>query len=131
MTNFAQYFVVALVIYLLFDLIWLGLLAKNFYKNQLGNLMNDKPNWLVTGLFYLVYAMGLTFFVIQPSIVNANNVPTVILSGVIFGLVTYAAYDLTNLATLKNLSYVLSVVDLIWGAIITASTAILTYIIFI
>jgi len=83
------------------DGLWLGLVARNFYRQQLGALMAARPNWVAAGLFYLLFAVGVAYFVVNPAI--ADDQPTRALwRGALLGLVAYATYDLTNHATIKG-----------------------------
>jgi len=125
---FIKLYIIALPIFLLIDAIWLGLIAKGFYSKHIGALMKSDVSWLSAGIFYLIFIAGLVFFVIQPNL-SDKSMLAVILSGLFFGLVTYATYDLTNYATLKDWPLVVVVVDLLWGAIISAVVSALTYLI--
>ena len=125
---FVKLYLIALPIFLALDAIWLGLVSKDFYKNQIGSLMKEDINWTAAIIFYLIYIFGLVFFVIAPS-VDKNSSLRALFTGAIFGFITYATYDLTNLATLKNWSYTVTVVDLAWGAFLGGMVSYLTYII--
>jgi len=112
---------------LVLDGIWLGLVARGFYRQHLGFLMADQVNWGAAVLFYGLYAIGLTVFVTVPSI-DAGSVGTALWRGALFGLVAYATYDLTNQATLKGWPVIVTAVDLAWGIILSAAVgAIATY----
>lgn len=111
---------VTLVIFTLVDLFWLIKVAPKLYRKYIGHLMADKVNRGAAALFYVIFIFGLVFFVIQP---NQDNLLQAILAGGIFGLVTYATYDLTNLATLKAWPIPITVIDLIWGTFVTAATS--------
>ena len=104
------------------------MIAKNFYQKHLGFLMKPDVNWLAAILFYLLFIAGLIVFVISPAIAKHSWVHALI-SGAFFGLIIYATYDLTNLATIKDWPFLLTVVDLIWGTVLAASTSVLVYII--
>ncbi len=104
------------------DIFWLGLVAPKFYSSQLGSLMTDQVNWIAALLFYLLYIAALLILIINPA-VKAESIKMALLNGALFGLVAYATYDLTNLATLKNWPLLMTVVDLIWGTFITGATA--------
>lgn len=106
------------------DMVWLGLVASNFYKSQLGNLMGD-INWTAAVIFYLVLLVGLTFFAIYPAVLKNSLITAAVLGG-LFGFFTYATYDLTNLATLKNWPLSVTIVDMIWGTILGASVTTVT-----
>lgn len=112
---------------LVLDGLWLGLVARGFYRRHLGFLMSDQVNWGAAIVFYALYAIGLTVFVVQPSI-DGGSVGTALWRGALFGLVAYATYDLTNQATLKGWPAIVTAVDLGWGMILSAAVgAIATY----
>ncbi|MGA7697545.1 MAG: DUF2177 family protein, partial [Candidatus Sulfotelmatobacter sp.] len=108
--------------------VWLGVAAKNFYTKQIGFLMTPKVNWVAAILFYLLFLAGLVVFVIAPAVEKASLMRA-LMFGALFGLITYATYDLTNLATLKDWPLALTVVDLIWGTILAGSVSVGTYLI--
>jgi uncharacterized membrane protein len=114
-----------LFIFLGIDSFWLGLVAPKFYRSQIGHLMAENVNLIAAGIFYLLFVGALVYFVIEPAIGSAE-MRLVILRGALFGLVTYATYDLTNLATLRDWPVLGTVVDLIWGTVLTASTSALS-----
>jgi uncharacterized membrane protein len=111
---------VTLVIFTLVDLFWLIKVAPKLYRKYIGHLMADKVNRIAAALFYVIFIFGLVFFVIQP---NQDNLLQAILAGGVFGLVTYATYDLTNLATLKAWPIPITIIDLLWGTFVTAATS--------
>jgi len=119
-------YIVSLIVFMLIDFIWLGLIAKNFYQEHVGFLMRSKVNWVAAVVFYLLFVFGLVFFVIEPSI-EQQSLLTLLFRGALFGLITYATYDLTNLATLKNWSLIVTIVDLIWGMVVSVSVSLITY----
>lgn len=126
--NFMKLYLVALPVFFLIDMIWLGLIAKGFYQKHLGFLMRPQVNWIPAILFYLIFIAGILIFVVIPAKADGSAVKAVWL-GLVFGLVTYATYDLTNLATVKQWPLVVTVVDIIWGMILSASVGFLTYMI--
>lgn len=111
-----------LLIFLAIDALWLGAVAPAFYRSQIGHLMAGTPDLLAAGVFYLLYVAVLVYFVVEPAS-RAGTVREAFLRGALFGLVTYATYDLTNLATLRDWPLLVTVVDLAWGTILTATTA--------
>ena len=125
---FIKLFLIALPVFFVIDMIWLVLVAKNFYQRQIGFLMKPEINWFAAIIFYLLFISGLTVFVISPA-VEKHSWVYAILYGALFGLITYATYDLTNLATLKDWPLVVTVVDLIWGAVLASSISLITYLI--
>jgi uncharacterized membrane protein len=98
------------------DALWLGLVSRDFYKARLGQLLLDQPNWPVAILFYLVHTVGIVVF----PVALATSWLGAVLYGALFGFVVYAAYDLTNLATLRGWPMAVSLVDLAWGAAVSA-----------
>lgn len=104
------------------DFIWLSTMGSSFYKDRLGDLMLAQPNLPVAGVFYLVYVGGVVFLAITPALAQ-NNWTYALIAGAVLGLVAYGTYDFTNLATLKNWSVSMSLVDLAWGTGLTALSA--------
>ncbi len=125
---FLKLYAIALPIFLAIDMVWLGLVAKNFYRDQIGFLMKSEVNWAAAVAFYLLFTMGLVLFVIAPAI-EKNSWKHALLFGALFGLVTYATYDLSNLATLKDWPLWVTIVDLVWGTVLAASTSTATFLI--
>ncbi|MFA7116670.1 MAG: DUF2177 family protein [Bacteroidales bacterium] len=107
------------IVFLIVDMAWLGLIAKNLYQKYLGDFLTDKVNWTAALIFYLIYVVGVSIFVIYPS-VNKNSVFNAILMGGLFGFFAYATYDLTNLATLKGWPLPIVFIDIAWGVVLTA-----------
>jgi uncharacterized membrane protein len=104
------------------DLLWLGVAAKAFYQSQIGSLLLDRPQWGAAVLFYVLFAAGVVIFVVAPAL-DAGSWRRALLHGALFGFVAYAAYDLTNLATLKGWTIAVTIVDLLWGAVFTGLAA--------
>ncbi|MCV2361311.1 DUF2177 family protein [Paucibacter sp. TC2R-5] len=123
---FIKLYAIALPIFFAIDMVWLGFVAKNFYRNQIGSLMKGEINWVAALVFYLLFVLGLVIFVIAPSIEKSSWMHA-LLFGATFGLITYATYDLSNLATLKDWPLLVTVVDLAWGATLAASVSSVTY----
>lgn len=126
MSLFVKLYFLTLPVFFAIDMVWLGLIAKNFYAKQLGFLMRPDINWLAAIFFYLVFIAGLVFFVIEPALAK-NSLLYAILAGALFGFIAYATYDLTNLATLKDWPLLVTVVDLAWGAFLSASVSAIAY----
>jgi len=115
-------FLITFAVFMVIDLIWLGVIAKNLYRKYLGHLMKKKVNWNAAIIFYCIFIGGLIFFVIDPAL-EKENVRYAVLAGGAFGLITYATYDLTNLATLQDWPIAIAVIDLIWGTVLSGATA--------
>ncbi len=109
---------VTAVVFLAVDYIWLSR-AMGFYRNSLGDLLAEKPNLLAAAAFYSIYFVGIVVFAVMPAARNGGWVSASLLGGLL-GLVAYATYDLTNLATLSRWSPVVTVVDMVWGTFVTA-----------
>ena len=123
---FIKLFLIALPVFFAIDMVWLAVVAKNFYQQQIGFLMKPDINWMAAIIFYLLFITGLIIFVITPAMVKQSWVHA-LLFGALFGLVSYATYDLTNLATVKDWPYLVTVVDLIWGSVLAASVSVITF----
>jgi uncharacterized membrane protein len=123
---FIKLYLIALPVFLGIDMVWLTLVAKNFYAKQIGFLMAKNPNLLAALIFYLIFIAGLVFFVITPAL-DKKAWTQALFAGLFFGLVTYATYDLTNLATIKDWPLIITIVDLIWGMFLSAAVSVATY----
>lgn len=126
---FIKLYFIALPIFLILDGLWLGVIAKSFYAKQIGFLFKTDINWVAALVFYLLFIVTLILFVINPAI-EKNSLTHAILFGALFGFITYATYDLTNLATLKDWPLTVTIVDLIWGSFVTAAVSTTTFLIF-
>lgn len=104
------------------DMLWLGYLARNFYKTQLHHLLSPEVNWPAAFLFYFIYIGGILFFAVRPGLA-AQSLGVACLYGALFGFFTYATYDLTNLATLPNWPIKVVLVDIAWGTLLCTLVA--------
>ena len=129
--NFLYYikiYFVSLVVFLGIDLVWLTKIAPEFYKNNIGHLLADKPNLFSAAVFYIINILGIIIFAVVPSL-NKNSAQSALLLGALYGLVTYATYDLTNYATLRNWPLKVVFVDIAWGMTLSALVSLITYLI--
>lgn len=110
----------------LLDFAWLGFIAKNLYYGEMGKILLDKPQALPAALFYLIYIVGVVLLVVNPALEKESWLHA-LGYGALLGLVAYATYDLTNLATVNGFSAKVVVIDLLWGIFITATVSLLTY----
>lgn len=124
--KYLKLYLISLAVFLAIDMVWLGLVARPFYQQQLGFLMAPNPNWFVAAFFYMLFVLGLLFFVVVPGL-NANSLKATLVRAALFGLVTYATYDLTNLATLKDWPALLSIVDMLWGTFLSVSVSVISF----
>lgn len=123
---FIKAYLISLPIFLVIDVIWLTLISKKFYAQQLGYLMKTEVNFVAAGLFYLLFVVGLVVFAVLPAL-EKSSWPQALFLGALLGLISYATYDLTNLATVKDWPWVITVVDLAWGTFLGASVSLLSY----
>lgn len=123
---FLKLYFIALPVFLGIDALWLGFIAKDLYSKHLGYLMTKTPNWLAAIIFYLLFVVGLVFFVLTPAIDKKSRM-FALLAGSLFGLISYATYDLTNLATVKDWPVLITVIDLIWGTFLSASVSLVSF----
>jgi len=124
----ARNYGIALVIFLAIDMVWLTLIAKSLYAQHLGYLMAPKAKLIAAFIFYLLFVAGLQFFVLNPALA-AGSWKTALFAGMFFGLVTYATYDLTNLATIKDWPVLITAIDLVWGSFVSGITALLSFLV--
>lgn len=121
----AAYLAVAVVMVAL-DLVWLGFVARSMYVRSIGHLMAERPDIVVSALFYGIYALGIMVFAVTPpgatAGVNAGLRETLV-AGTLFGFFAYATYDLTNLATLRQWPVLISMVDITWGSLVSGAAA--------
>jgi uncharacterized membrane protein len=110
------------------DLVWLGLVARDFYRDQLGPLMADQILWPVAILFYLLFIAGLIIFAVAPALERGGRTRALVL-GAAFAFFAYATYDLTNLATLRDWPATLAVVDIAWGTVLGGTVATVSFLI--
>ncbi len=121
-TYYLKLYFCMLLAFFAIDMVWLVLVARGFYQKHLGFLLRTDPVWPAAIVFYLLFVFGLLVFVVLPSL-EAGSTKKALALGALFGLITYATYDLTNLATVKNWPWVVTVVDLLWGATLAASVS--------
>lgn len=119
-------YAIATVAFFAIDMLWLGLIAKNFYRNKLGHILSQEVNWPAAIIFYLIYIAGIVYFAINPAL-KMGNWQMALLNGGLLGGLCYATYDLTNMATIAKWPLEIVVVDIIWGMVLTGSVSLITY----
>lgn len=124
--DFLITYLITFAVFFVIDIIWLGFVAKDFYKKHMGFLMRDKPNWIAAVIFYLIFILGLVFFVINPAL-QSESILEALLRGMFFGFIAYSTYDLTNLATLEKWPLKVTIVDLIWGTTLGGLVSAISY----
>jgi uncharacterized membrane protein len=127
-TQFVYLYLISVPIFFIIDMLWLGVIASDFYRTRLAHLMGD-INWPAAIIFYLVFLVGLVIFAIYPA-VEKGQWQYALVYGALFGFFTYATYDLTNLATLRDWPLSVAVVDMVWGTILGMSVAAVTYFVY-
>lgn len=125
---YVKLYLLTLVAFLAIDGVWLGFVARNLYRKYLGFLMTPNTVWPAAVLFYLLYIVGILVLAVVPGL-NAGSLGKAALLGALFGLVAYATYDLTNLATIKDWPLTITVIDLIWGTALSTAVASIGYLI--
>ena len=122
MTKYFAAYAATAVVMIAIDLVWLGVIAKPLYRDGIGHLMTESPNIPAAVLFYLMFPVGLMIFAVVPT-AGSPEWTTTLIAGALFGLFTYATYDLTNLATLKGWPIWLAALDIAWGTLVSAVAA--------
>ena len=116
MNRYAVLYLATLFVIVPLDFLFLGIVAKDFFTSQVGNMLGE-IKLVPAVLFYLLYVVGIVIFVSSPATATWQST---LLFGALFGLFCYATFDLTSLALLKNWSWAVAVVDVSWGAFVTA-----------
>ncbi len=111
-------YLLTFAVFFVIDMAWLGFIAKDLYRKHLSGFLSDEVNWPAAFIFYLLFIIGVFIFAIMPA-VEKDSVRTAMILGGLFGFFTYATYDLTNLATLKNWPVVIVGIDVVWGFVLT------------
>lgn len=122
MAQYAIAYLTTAAMFLLMDFVWLAKIATKFYFDRIGHLMMDKPNLGAAAVFYAVYVVGLLIFAVSPAL-RSGSLTTALIYGALFGFFTYATYDMTNYATLRNWPLEVVALDVAWGIIISAVSA--------
>jgi uncharacterized membrane protein len=118
MAYYLKLYLATLVAFFAIDMLWLGFVARGLYRKYLGFLMAPSPNWPAAIIFYLLFVLGIVVFAILPGL-ESGSLRTTLVRGALFGLIAYATYDLTNLATLKDWPLPITIVDMIWGTVLS------------
>lgn len=126
--KFLVHYLIVLVVFFAVDLVWLGVIARDLYAKHLGHLMAKSVNWPAAMIFYLIFILGLVIFVIQPTLADGHLIKGLGMAA-LFGLVTYATYDLTNLATLRDWPILITVIDLAWGTTLSTLVTLISVLI--
>ncbi len=125
--RYISLYLLTIPVFFIIDMLWIAGIAWSWYQAKLAAFLGP-VNWYAAGLFYFIYIAGIILFAVLPAL-EAQSLARAALLGAALGLVAYATYDLTNLATLKNWPLVVTIVDLMWGMVLTASVASVSYLI--
>ncbi|MEG0403644.1 MAG: DUF2177 family protein [Anaerorhabdus sp.] len=118
-------FIITFLVFIILDAIWL-FTTKGFYTKELQHLMGTDVKWIGAVVFYLLFVFALLYFVITPALVS-HDIRIMIISAVLFGLITYGTYDLTNYATLNHWPLSITIIDLVWGSSLSVITSLISY----
>lgn len=125
--QYVYLYLLTVPVFFLIDMLWLGVVAKDFYQEKLVDFLGP-VNWTAGIIFYLIFIVGILIFAVVPAL-EAQSVTRAIVLGALFGFFTYATYDLTNLATLKEWPIIVVFVDILWGAVLSGSVATASFLI--
>jgi uncharacterized membrane protein len=125
---YVKLYLLTVPVFFALDLIWLGVLAKDFYRDNLGHLLSPAVNWPAAIVFYLLFIVGVIYFAVAPALAQ-GSLWRAIFNGLLFGFFTYMTYELTNLATLPDWPLRVVWIDTAWGMALCASVAALSYLI--
>lgn len=126
MLYYFKLYVITFLAFFVIDMIWLGVVARSFYVKHLGFLLAANPNWIAAIIFYLLFIAGILLFVVVPGL-HSGSLKTTLLYAALFGLITYSTYDLTNQATVQNWPLIVTVVDMIWGTVLSVAVSFVSF----
>lgn len=126
MAYYLKLYCITLFAFLAIDLTWLGIVARSFYQKHLGYLMAPQINWSAAFAFYLLFVVGLLVFAVEPGLKD-NSLTSTLWRAALFGLVTYATYDLTNQALVKDWPIIVTVIDMLWGMVLSVTVGTISY----
>ncbi len=118
----AKLYLLTVPVFFAIDLLWLGVVAKTFYRDNLAHVLSPTVNWPAALSFYLIYIAGILYFAVAPALAQ-DSLGRALLNGALFGFFTYITYELTNMATLPNWPLKVVIVDTLWGIALCASVA--------
>jgi uncharacterized membrane protein len=124
--KYVYLYILTFIVFLAIDFVWLNWIAKSLYSEKIGHLLAENPNLIAAGVFYLLFVAASLVLAVLPGY-EAQSLTKTIMLGAIFGMITYATYDLTNLATLKEWPLSVTIIDIIWGTSLSTATAVAGY----
>jgi uncharacterized membrane protein len=123
---YLKLYLLTVPVFFIIDLLWLGVVAKNYYQKNLNYILSPNVNWTAAIIFYLMYIAGILIFAVLPGLVK-DSVRHAAVWGALFGFFTYATYELTNLALLKDWPLNIVIVDILWGVVLCSAVASLSF----
>ena len=123
---YLKLYLLTVPVFFIIDLIWLGVVAKSFYQKNLKYILSPNVNWTAAIIFYLIYIAGILIFAVLPALAK-DSLRHAAMWGALFGFFTYATYDLTNLALLKDWPIIIVIVDILWGVVLCSAVATLSF----
>ena len=123
---YLKLYLLTVPVFFIIDLIWLGVVAKSFYQKNLKYILSPNVNWTAAIIFYLIYIAGILIFAVLPGVAK-DSLRHAAVWGALFGFFTYATYDLTNLALLKDWPIIIVFVDILWGVVLCSAVATLSF----
>ncbi len=115
-----------LIVYCAIDAVWLSVMAPRMYKPTLRDILLKDFRLAPAIVLYLAYPAGILVFATLPAL-DAGSARPALIYGALLGALAYATYDLTNYATLRNWTLRMTVIDIIWGAVVTAIPAMASF----
>jgi len=126
--HFLKLYAISVPVFFLIDFLWLGLIAKPFYDRHLGYILRGQVLWWAAILFYLFFLLGLVAFVISPA-VESGSLARAVFWGLFFGFITYQTYELTNYALVRDWPFIVVVVDIAWGMVLSSLVSAVTFLV--
>ncbi len=123
---YLKLYLLTVPVFFIIDLIWLGVVARGFYQKNLKYILSPNVNWTAAIIFYLIYIAGILIFAVLPAVAK-GSLRHAVVWGALFGFFTYATYDLTNLALLKDWPIIIVIVDILWGVVLCSVVATLSF----
>jgi uncharacterized membrane protein len=123
---YLKLYLLTVPVFFIIDLLWLGVVAKNYYQKNLNYILSPNVNWTAAIIFYLMYIAGILIFAVLPGLVK-DSLRHAAVWGALFGFFTYATYELTNLALLKDWPLNIVIVDILWGVVLCSAVASLSF----
>jgi len=122
-SQFVGIYGITTVVFFLIDLVWIGIVARDFYAGTIGGMLRDSVYWPAALMFYFLYIGGIVVFVLAPALKSGSGVRHAALMGGLLGLFAYGTFDLTALALLEGWPVIVAFVDMVWGTVLTAATS--------